>query len=37
VPTRARLQAVIDAVAAGQVTVNIAERLPLADVGPRTR
>jgi NADPH:quinone reductase-like Zn-dependent oxidoreductase len=31
-PTRARLQAVIDAVAAGQVTVNVAERLPLADV-----
>ena len=32
VPTRARLSAVIDAVAAGLVTVNIAERLPLADV-----
>jgi NADPH:quinone reductase-like Zn-dependent oxidoreductase len=32
VPTRARLQAVIDAVAAGHVTVNIAERLPLTEV-----
>ena len=31
-PTRARLRAVVDAVAAGQVTVNIAERLPLAEV-----
>jgi NADPH:quinone reductase-like Zn-dependent oxidoreductase len=31
-PTRARLQAVIDAVAAGHVTVNIAERMPLAEV-----
>ncbi len=31
-PTRSRLQAVADAVAAGQVTVNIAERLPLAEV-----
>jgi NADPH:quinone reductase-like Zn-dependent oxidoreductase len=31
-PTRARLAAVVDAVVAGQLTVNIADRLPLADV-----
>jgi NADPH:quinone reductase-like Zn-dependent oxidoreductase len=31
-PTRSRLQAAIDAVAAGEVVVNIAERVPLADV-----
>jgi NADPH:quinone reductase len=30
--TRPRLQAVIDAVAAGHVTVNISERMPLAEV-----
>ncbi len=31
-PTRARLAAVLDAVADGQLTVNIAERFPLTDV-----
>ena len=31
-PTRARLRAVVDAVAAKQLVVNIAERLPLAEV-----
>ena len=31
-PTRARLAAVVDAVVAGQVTINIADRIPLADV-----
>jgi len=31
-PTRARLTAVVDAVAARQLVVNIAERMPLAEV-----
>lgn len=31
-PTRTRLAAVVDAVAAGQVVVNVAQRMPLADV-----
>lgn len=31
-PTRGRLSAVVDAVAAGQLSVNIAKRMPLADV-----
>ncbi|MEO8704882.1 MAG: NAD(P)-dependent alcohol dehydrogenase [Kofleriaceae bacterium] len=31
-PTRARLANLVEAVAAGKVTVNIAERMPLADV-----
>jgi NADPH:quinone reductase-like Zn-dependent oxidoreductase len=35
--TRARLRAVVDAVAAGQVVVNIADRMPLADVGEALR
>lgn len=31
-PTRQRLSAVVDAVAAGQISVNISERMPLAEV-----